>query len=215
MKNIAEDTIPRVLTPYIELSLQLVFFSTLEITQDTESISWVRCAAGNVFFKLSLFKFLLALVPILTIWWRQLYQFQFWPPDSTTCTSCRFGQQLGLLELVTSLATKCCHLDQFQFWPPGGATCIATLPRIALLASSAGVELPSSSARVTSVKSAKPLGGSELHQDPQIGPQGHLGPIKVHVSEDICRTPKSYGKYSHLRDFHCGRLPYLQPLICV
>ena len=49
-----------------------------------------------------------------------LHQFQFWPPGGVTCItsnfghrtciSWRFGQQLGLLELVTSLATKCCHL---------------------------------------------------------------------------------------------------------
>ena len=43
-------------------------------------------------------------------------------------------------------------MHQLQFWPPGGATCIATLPMIALLASSVGIELLSSPARVTSVK---------------------------------------------------------------
>ena len=50
----------------------------------------------------------------------------------------------------------------FQVWPPGdvtpgGATCIATLPWIALLASSVSIELVSSSARVTSTKSTKAL----------------------------------------------------------
>ena len=42
-----------------------------------------------------------------------------------------------------------------ETWPPEGATCIATLPWIALLSLSASIELVSSSARVTSVKSAK------------------------------------------------------------
>ena len=114
------------------------------------------------FLQLLFLQFSLAIVPILATRWSHLYWFHVWPLDSTTCTSCRFGQQLGLLELVASLATKCCHLHKFPFWPPGGATCIATLPRIALLTSSAGVELLSSSARVTSVKSAKPLGWSDI-----------------------------------------------------
>ena len=47
------------------------------------------------------------------------------------------------------------YLHQLQVWPPGGATCIATLPEIALLTSSDSNELVSSSARVTSVKSAQ------------------------------------------------------------
>ena len=47
------------------------------------------------------------------------------------------------------------HLPLNQIWSPGGATCIATLPWIALLALSVSIELVSSSARVTSVKSAK------------------------------------------------------------
>ena len=51
----------------------------------------------------------------------------------------------------------------FQVWPRGGVTCIssnfghqvalAVLPLIAFLAVSVGIELVSSSARVTSVKS--------------------------------------------------------------
>ena len=41
----------------------------------------------------------------------------------------------------------------FQSWPPGCVTCIATLPWNALLALSVSIELVSSSARVTSVKS--------------------------------------------------------------
>ena len=42
----------------------------------------------------------------------------------------------------------------FQSWPPGCVTCVATLPWIALSALSVSIELVSSAARVTSVKSA-------------------------------------------------------------
>ena len=61
------------------------------------------------------------------------------------------------LSLVSMLATRWRHLHWFQFWTPGGATWIATLRRIALLTSSVGIELLSSSARVTSVKSEHSL----------------------------------------------------------
>ena len=94
---------------------RFVFISAAEIIQVIDSILWVRCASGNVFC------------------------LQMWPPDGTSCISCRFGQKLALLELVTSLATKWCHLHYYQFWPPGGATCIATLSRIALLTSSVAI----------------------------------------------------------------------------
>ena len=93
---------------------------------------------------------------LVLFWWRHLLQ--FWPPS---CCSCRLGQQLALLELVTSLATKWCLLHKFHCWPPDGATCIATLPMITLSTSSVGIELLSSSARVTSVKFQKPLGVRE------------------------------------------------------
>ena len=54
----------------------------------------------------------------------------------------------------------------FQFRPPGNATCIVTLPMIALLTSSVDIEMLSSSARVTSVKSAEVcvLGSSGCRQ---------------------------------------------------
>ena len=45
------------------------------------------------------------------------------------------------------------RLSKFQSWPPDCVTCIATLPWIVLLALSVSIELVSSSARVTSVKS--------------------------------------------------------------
>ena len=66
------------------------------------------------------------------------------------------------LALVTKLATRLSHLD-----------C-----HIALLALSVGIELISLSARVTSDKSAQ-RSWSDLYHDPNIGPQGHLGSIKI------------------------------------
>ena len=77
------------------------------------------------------------------------------------------------LALVPNLATRWCHLHWLQIWPPDDTTCIswlhqiesssvetcitrvATLPWNALLALSVSIEFVSSSARVTSVKSAK------------------------------------------------------------
>ena len=76
-----------------------------------------------------------------------------------TCISSNFAHQAALHELVANVATRWHYLqNKFVhqvFWPPGGATCIATLLRIALLTSPVGIELLSSSARVTSVKSVK------------------------------------------------------------
>ena len=51
-----------------------------------------------------------------------------------------------------------------QFCPPGGATYIAILPMISLLASSVGIELLSSSARVTSVKSQQHVLHDSCHK---------------------------------------------------
>ena len=48
------------------------------------------------------------------------------------------------------------------------------MPLIAALTSLVGIELLSSSARVTSVKSPKGVGWSQTHADPKIGPQVHL-----------------------------------------
>ena len=74
---------------------------------------------SNFYFQLifnffsTFFKFYtegLALVPILATRWRYLNWLPMWPPVDTTCISCRFGQQLALLESIASLATKWCHL---------------------------------------------------------------------------------------------------------
>ena len=59
--------------------------------------------------------------------------------------------------------------------------CIAILPIIAIVASSVGIELVSSSARVTSAKSAKPLGRTDIRT--HRSDQGHLGLIKMRNKE--------------------------------
>ena len=70
-----------------------------------------------------------------------------------------------LLELVTNLATN---------WPPGGTTCIITvLPGIALLASLVSIELDSSPARVTSVKSPEGVVWTSIY------PEVYLSPIEI------------------------------------
>ena len=95
-----------------------------------------------------------------------MHQLQSGSPSGTTCIGSKFGHQLAPFALLPKLATRLHH-------------CIATLPSIALLALSVSIELVSSSARVTSVKSYKPLVVSDGHPDPKIGPQGYLGPIKI------------------------------------
>ena len=65
------------------------------------------------------------------------------------------------LALVQNLVIRWHHLHCLQSWPPGCVICIATLPWIVLLALSVSVELVSSSARVTSVKSQQ--GGVLTH----------------------------------------------------
>ena len=76
----------------------------------------------------------LTLVANLATRWRHLHKFQFWPPDGATCIGCKFGHQMAPRALVY-------------------ITCITSLLWISLLALSASIELLSSSARVTSVKS--------------------------------------------------------------
>ena len=40
---------PKVLTPYLELSLKLRWKQAVEIVRGAESMPWVRCASGNVY----------------------------------------------------------------------------------------------------------------------------------------------------------------------
>ena len=119
----------------------------------------------------------LALAPNLATTWRHLLQLQIQPPDGDTCISSNFGHQMAALALVAKLATRWRRLYQLQIWPPI-IICITTLPWIALLALSVSIEFVSSSARVTSVKSAQTY--SYLVRDNQThrSDQEHLGPIK-------------------------------------
>ena len=111
-----EETLPEAQRTQGIETITLVMFLTefnlksfwLEkIIQVTDSIPWVRCASGNVLTCQVAFP---ELVLILATRWRYLNCLPMWPPDGTTCISCRIGQQLALLELVTSLVTKWCHL---------------------------------------------------------------------------------------------------------
>ena len=112
---------------------------------------------------------LLALIANLATRRHHLHQLQIRSPSGTTCIGSKFGHQLAPFALLPKLATRLHH-------------CIATLPWIALLALSVSIELVSSSARVTSVKSYKPLVVSDGHPDPKIGPQVYLGPIKINIA---------------------------------
>ena len=109
---------------------------------------------------------LLALIANLATRRHHLHQLQIGSPSGTTCIGSKFGHQLAPFALLPKLATRLHH-------------CIATLPWIALLALSVSIELVSSSARVTSVKSYKRLVVCDGHLDPKIEPQVYLGPIKI------------------------------------
>ena len=88
------------LTPYLNLSLQLIFISTLEITRDTKSITWVRCASGNALFQYASDKICFkSLVRWRHSRWSQIWPmnsficifFQFWSPGAGCCIGCKFG----------------------------------------------------------------------------------------------------------------------------
>ena len=89
----------------------------------------------------------------------------------------------------------------YEIWPPDGATCIATLPWIALLALSVHIDLVSSSARVTSVKSTQGVGLTDGHPDPKIGPQVYLGPKKRSGGPlgGHCKPTMYYQTFEYLR----------------
>ena len=91
----------------------------------------------------------------------------------------KFGQWMTSLALVPKLATRLSHFH-------------CHLPRIAILALSACIELVAWSARVTSVKLAKPLLETDRQTDRQrLGhidrTPGHQGPINIvnHVKSCI------------------------------
>ena len=96
----------------------------------------------------------------------------FWSPDGATCTDCKVGYQEAPLASVENWVPKWHNLHWFTALLPKLATsnsCIATLPWIALLALSVSIELVSSSARVTSIKSIQGLwvtdGQTSGHKD--------------------------------------------------
>ena len=53
------------------------------------------------------------------------YHLNIWPPDDTTCASCKVGHLMAPLALVTKLTTRWRHLHWFLIWPPDGANCIS------------------------------------------------------------------------------------------
>ena len=112
--------------------------------------------------------------------WRHLHKLPIWPPVGITPRiykfghiASKFGQQVAPLASVLNLwhhlncwydplfqivVTRWCHQHWLQFWAPGCFLCtLLALHWIALLALSVIIELVSSSARVTSVKSAQRL----------------------------------------------------------
>ena len=101
---------PRVLSLKLELSLQLKGVQSQFSLKDNSSFRLNTLGPLCLWQCLTCQVASLALVLILATRWRYLNCLPMWPPDGTTCISCRFGQQLALLELVTSLVTKWCHL---------------------------------------------------------------------------------------------------------
>ena len=75
---------------------------------------------------------------------------------------------MASLELLSKMTTRLNYLYSY----------------IALLELSVSIKLVASSARVTSVKSHKPLGVTDGQPDPTIGPQVYLGPIKRFVPSE-------------------------------
>ena len=91
---------------------------------------------------------------------------------------------MAQLGLVQNLVIRWRHLHCLQSWPQGWVTCIATLPWIILLALSVSIELVSSSARVTSVKSAKGLSVTDGRTSgPKDQTQGTPGSNKKSLTE--------------------------------
>ena len=71
---------------------------------------------------------------------------------------------------------------------------LATLPRIALLTSSVGIELLSSSARIASVKFAHGVVVSDISTH-RSDPKGQLGPIKI-TSASQCKSILTWVLYN-------------------
>ena len=71
------------------------------------------------------------------------------------------------------------------------------------MALSVSIELVSSSARVTSVKSyttSCSLFVCDGHPDPKIGPQVYLGPIKIKIENDLLDLKNPYASRYYIFD---------------
>ena len=97
------------------------------------------------------------------------------------------GPQVELLTLIANWPSE--RFTCIKIWSSSRATCIGSKVGHQV-ASLQNLELPywhyqfnievvSSSARVTSVKSTQGVGLTDGHPDPKIGPQVYLGPIKI------------------------------------
>ena len=90
------------------------------------------------------------------------------------------------------------HLQMFSNWSPGFVTGIATLSWIVLLVLLVGIELVSSSTRVTSVKSATRCWREKVRDNrTHRSDQGYLGPIKKSsfAKENEVVLPKKKKKF--------------------
>ena len=88
----------------------------------------------------------------------QLDWFKIWSSGGAICIVCKVGHQAALLVLLHCLRLPYWHYQLVLSWylhQPSTLANFQTLPWIALLAFSVSIELVSSSARVTSVKSQK------------------------------------------------------------
>ena len=81
-------------------------------------------------------------------------------PQSVITKTLLEAQRTHGVETINGVTSICgatcimfCQLEVLQIWSPGGATCIVVLLGNALATSSTSIELVSSSAEVTSVKS--------------------------------------------------------------
>ena len=59
---------------------------------EIDSVTWIKFSNNMA---------PLALIANLATRWRHLQYLQIWPPDGTTCMSCKFGHQMAPLEMVT------------------------------------------------------------------------------------------------------------------
>ena len=145
---------------------------------------------------------------------------EIWLPIGATAlaqvTKCSL--EVAPLALDPNLVIRWRHLHLIQIWSPSGAICIATLPWIALLSLSASIELVSSSARVTSVKSAKGVGVTHLEtpgpidRTPGIPGSDKNTQIQIHCSELMARSAHKclVGAVSTItsQKLHCTENPF-------